>query len=205
MLFRDALRRAGVAVTGAAVAGRPATQDAMLARHLSAPLQHLLRAVNGESDNFSAEMLLKHLGAVDRGKGTTGAGATVVNETLRDAGISLAGVRVVDALRPVAARPPDGRRARRHPRPRVGRPAPARVVPRPRWPSPGAAGRSRTGSGAPPTAGNVWAKTGTTSRASALAGYVAGRYAFAVIQNGSPISSWWARRAQDRFVTVLAS
>ena len=70
------------------------------------------------------------------------------------------------------------------------------------------AGRSGTLEGrlrGPPTAGNVWAKTGTTRRSSALAGYVAGRYAFAVIQNGSPISSWWARRAQDRFVTVLAS
>lgn len=204
VLFRDALRRAGVAVTGAAVAGRAATQDAMLARHLSAPLQLLLRAVNGESDNFSAEMLLKHLGAVDRGKGTTGAGATVVNEILRDAGISLAGVRVVDAsgLSLLDRQTVDAL---------VGILLLA-------WDDPllrgsflstlAVAGRSGTLEGRlrrPPTAGNVWAKTGTTSRASALAGYVAGRYAFAVIQNGSPISSWWARRAQDRFVTVLAS
>jgi serine-type D-Ala-D-Ala carboxypeptidase/endopeptidase (penicillin-binding protein 4) len=204
VLFREALRRAGVAVTGAAVAGRPATQDAMLARHLSAPLQHLLRAVNGDSDNFTAEMLLKHLGAVDRGKGTTGAGATVVNETLRDAGISLAGVRVVDAsgLSLLDRQTVDAL---------VGILVLA-------WGDPllrgsflstlAVAGRSGTLEGRlrhPPTAGNVWAKTGTTRRASALAGYVAGRYAFAVIQNGSPISSWWARRAQDRFVTVLAS
>jgi D-alanyl-D-alanine carboxypeptidase len=57
---------------------------------------------------------------------------------------------------------------------------------------------------APAVAGKVFAKTGTTARSSALAGYVNGRYAFAVLQNGSPVSSWWARRAQDRFVTVLA-
>ena len=203
-LFRDALRRAGVTVTGAAVAGRPATEDVLLARHLSAPLQRLLRAVNGESDNFSAEMLLKHLGAVDRGKGTTGAGATVVNETLRGAGIPLTGVRVVDAsgLSLLDRQTVDAL---------VGILVLA-------WGDPllrgaflstlAVAGRSGTLEDRlrrPPAVGNVWAKTGTTSRASALAGYVAGRYAFAVIQNGSPISSWWARRAQDRFVTVLAS
>lgn len=203
-LFRDALRRAGVTVTGAAVAGRAATEDVLLARHLSAPLQRLLRAVNGESDNFSAEMLLKHLGAVDRGKGTTGAGATVVNETLRDAGIPLTGVRVVDAsgLSLLDRQTVDAL---------VGILVLA-------WGDPllrgsflstlAVAGRSGTLEDRlrrPPAVGNVWAKTGTTSRASALAGYVAGRYAFAVIQNGSPISSWWARRAQDRFVTVLAS
>ena len=55
-----------------------------------------------------------------------------------------------------------------------------------------------------PAAGRVYAKTGTTSISSALAGYVGGRYAFAVLTNGDPVSSWWARRAQDRFVTVLA-
>jgi len=26
-----------------------------------------------------------------------------------------------------------------------------------------------------------------------------------VLQNGSPVSSFWARRAQDRFATALAS
>jgi serine-type D-Ala-D-Ala carboxypeptidase/endopeptidase (penicillin-binding protein 4) len=204
VLFREALRRAGVAVTGAAVTGRPATQDVLLARHLSAPLQHLLRAVNAESDNFSAEMLLKHLGAVDRGKGTTGAGASVVNETLRAAGIEMTGVRVVDAsgLSMLDRLTVDAL---------VGILVLA-------WGDPllrgsflstlAVAGRSGTLEDRlrrPPTVGNVWAKTGTTSRASALAGYFAGRYAFALIQNGSPVSSWWARRAQDRFVTVLAS
>ena len=39
----------------------------------------------------------------------------------------------------------------------------------------------------------------------ALSGYVGDRYAFAVLQNGPPLSSWWARRAQDRFLTALAS
>jgi D-alanyl-D-alanine carboxypeptidase len=57
----------------------------------------------------------------------------------------------------------------------------------------------------PPARGNVVAKTGTTSVASGLAGYGRTRYTFAVLQNGSPLSSWWARVAQDRFATVLAA
>jgi D-alanyl-D-alanine carboxypeptidase/D-alanyl-D-alanine-endopeptidase (penicillin-binding protein 4) len=56
----------------------------------------------------------------------------------------------------------------------------------------------------PPARGNVAAKTGTTREASGLSGFVRSRYAFAVLQNGNPISYWWARVAQDRFATVLA-
>jgi D-alanyl-D-alanine carboxypeptidase len=57
----------------------------------------------------------------------------------------------------------------------------------------------------PPARGNVHAKTGTTSLSSALSGYVKRRYVFSVLQNGSPVSSYWARRAQDRFATILAA
>jgi len=57
----------------------------------------------------------------------------------------------------------------------------------------------------PPARGRVLAKTGTTSDASALSGYVSMRFAFTVLQNGHPLSYWWARRAQDRFVEVLAA
>ena len=51
---------------------------------------------------------------------------------------------------------------------------------------------------------HVYAKTGTTSRASALSGYVTTRYVFAILQNGDPIPYYYARRAQDRFAQVLA-
>ena len=57
----------------------------------------------------------------------------------------------------------------------------------------------------PPARGNVVAKTGTTQTASALSGYVKRRFVFSVLQNGNPISTLWARRAQDRFATVLAA
>jgi len=56
-----------------------------------------------------------------------------------------------------------------------------------------------------PARGNVYAKTGTTNSASALSGYVRSRYAFVILQNGSPIAAARARAAQDQFVTVLAA
>jgi D-alanyl-D-alanine carboxypeptidase/D-alanyl-D-alanine-endopeptidase (penicillin-binding protein 4) len=55
------------------------------------------------------------------------------------------------------------------------------------------------------TKGRVLGKTGTTDEASALAGFVRGRYAFAIIHNGFPLASWYAKMAEDRFVQVLAA
>ena len=52
--------------------------------------------MNLESDNFTAEMLLKELGAVQMNIGTSAAGAAVVMKLLGDASIPLAGVRIVD-------------------------------------------------------------------------------------------------------------
>jgi serine-type D-Ala-D-Ala carboxypeptidase/endopeptidase (penicillin-binding protein 4) len=60
--------------------------------------------------------------------------------------------------------------------------------------------RMRTG----PARGRVRAKTGTTSRASALSGYAGVRFVFAILQNGNPINWTKARRAQDRFAQELA-
>jgi D-alanyl-D-alanine carboxypeptidase/D-alanyl-D-alanine-endopeptidase (penicillin-binding protein 4) len=56
-----------------------------------------------------------------------------------------------------------------------------------------------------PATGIVRAKTGTTSNASALSGYVGDRYVFSVLQNGYPVSWTWARIAQDRFAAALAA
>jgi D-alanyl-D-alanine carboxypeptidase/D-alanyl-D-alanine-endopeptidase (penicillin-binding protein 4) len=96
LAFVDALRAAGVAVGGRATAGRASPDAVEIAAIDSPPLLHILRAVNRESDNFTAEILLKHLGAVENGKGTTAAGAAVVRRTLDEAGVSLNGVRIVD-------------------------------------------------------------------------------------------------------------
>jgi D-alanyl-D-alanine carboxypeptidase len=55
-----------------------------------------------------------------------------------------------------------------------------------------------------PARGVVRAKTGTTDRASALAGYAGSGYGFAILMNGNPVPYWSARAAQDRFAQRLA-
>jgi serine-type D-Ala-D-Ala carboxypeptidase/endopeptidase (penicillin-binding protein 4) len=56
-----------------------------------------------------------------------------------------------------------------------------------------------------PARGVIHAKTGTTDLATALSGYVRTRYAFALLQNGHPVSWNASRKAQDRFATALAA
>ncbi|MDF2679645.1 MAG: putative D-alanyl-D-alanine carboxypeptidase precursor [Brevibacillus sp.] len=55
--------------------------------HLSQPLSEIMVELNKESDNFYAEMLLKTLGATQKGKGSFEAGTEVVADVLKRAGI----------------------------------------------------------------------------------------------------------------------
>jgi D-alanyl-D-alanine carboxypeptidase/D-alanyl-D-alanine-endopeptidase (penicillin-binding protein 4) len=202
--FRTALRSVGVAVAGTARLGTAADWLEPIASVSSPTLATMIRFMDRESDNFTAEMLLKQLGLVELGRGTSAAGASVVMQALVDAGIPTAGVRIVDgsglsrldrlttttlgALLHAAWDEP------------VIRPYLVAALP-----VAGINGTLRSRLRQAPARGRVLAKTGTTRQASALSGYVGDRYAFAVVQNGHPVSYWWARRAQDRFVQVLAS
>jgi D-alanyl-D-alanine carboxypeptidase/D-alanyl-D-alanine-endopeptidase (penicillin-binding protein 4) len=203
-LFRDALRRHGVAVTGRAFVGRATPEASPLGRVLSPPLAQILRFMDRKSDNFTAELLLKQVAAFNGVVGTSAAGAVQVRELLAAAGVPLAGVRLVDGsgLSPydrLTARAIVGILKAAWDDPEI-RPAFVSAL--------AVAGRSgtlRDRLRRPPARGAVLAKTGTTSIASALSGFVRRRYVFSVLQNGHPVSYWWARRAQDRFVTILAS
>ena len=57
----------------------------------------------------------------------------------------------------------------------------------------------------PALRGQVRGKTGTTNLACTLSGLIRSDVVFAVLENGNPVSSWAARAAQDRFVTILAA
>jgi len=202
--FRAALRAAGVAVDGPVRVGRADEYSVPLGEVFSPPLATIIRFMDRESDNFTAELLLKQLGAVELERGTSAAGASVVMRTLAEAGVPTAGVRIVDGsglsrldrltadslggLLKVAWADP------------IVRPVLLAALP--------VAGVNGTLEGRlrkPPARGRVLAKTGTTRDASALSGYVRNRFAFAVLQNGYPLSYWWARVAQDRFAQVLAA
>jgi serine-type D-Ala-D-Ala carboxypeptidase/endopeptidase (penicillin-binding protein 4) len=201
--FRDALRRAGVAVGGAGL-GKQRADDVPLAAVESEPLSRVVAWMGRVSDNFTAEILLKQLGTTDGSVGTSARGAAVVRVALAEAGVPLTGLRLVDgsglsSLDRLTARSLAA----------LLRAAWADPVVRPfllaSLPVAGINGTLSDRMRRPPARGNVQAKTGTTSVASALSGYVKRRYVFSVLQNGSPVSSFWARKAQDRFATALAA
>ena len=201
--YVGALARRGVKVTGRAGARRAPADAFSIAFDLSEPLSTLLHRVNGESDNFTAEMLLKELGATAAEQGSSATGARVVRRTLRELGVPLTGVRLADGsgLSRFDRLTAEALVAML----RVGATDPA--ISRPFLASLAVAGVSGTLERrlvTRPTRGRVVAKTGTTSRASALAGFVGRRYAFAILQNGRPVPYWTARLAQDRFVMILA-
>jgi D-alanyl-D-alanine carboxypeptidase/D-alanyl-D-alanine-endopeptidase (penicillin-binding protein 4) len=200
--FEQALVRHGVAVAGRPGLGTTPASAISLASDTSDPLALVVRHMNHESDNFYAEMLLKQLDAATGRVGTSAGGARVVVDAMRNAGIPVAGVRMVDGSglsrldRLTAAA-------------LVGVLRTGLVDPAIRsafTQSLAVAGNSGTlRSRLSSLRGRVKGKTGTTDLACTLSGIVDGAVAFAVLENGNPIASWAARAAQDRFVTILAS
>lgn len=202
--FRDALRSAGVVVDGPAKVGRVDEFSIPIAQVESPPLASIIRFMDRESDNFTAELLLKQLGAVELDRGTSPAGASVVMQRLAEAGVPMTGVRIVDGsglsrLDRLTANALAAMLKAAWSDPAV---KPAFVA---SLPVAGINGTLEDRLRKPPARGRVLAKTGTTSEASALSGYVSTRFVFTVMQNGHPLPYWWARRAQDRFVQVLAA
>ena len=202
-LFRKALVRVGVRVAGGAILGAVAPSAVPLGSVDSPTLGEIVNFMDHESDNFTAEMLVKELGAVQTDRGTTAAGVGVVAGLLAQAHVPMRGVRIVDgsglslldrmtagalvSLLGAMWRDPGVRPELLASLPVAGR-------------SGTLAYRMRHTA----ASGVVRAKTGTTDNASALSGFVGDRYAFSVLQNGWPVSYSWARLAQDRFATVLA-
>jgi D-alanyl-D-alanine carboxypeptidase/D-alanyl-D-alanine-endopeptidase (penicillin-binding protein 4) len=204
LLFREALRAAGVKVDGGVTVLPTPLAAFPVAKTLSPPLRDIVRFMDLHSDNFTAEELLKLLGASVEGRGTTAAGARAVLTALKSAGISTTGVRIAD-----------GSGLSQDDRLTVGvlvsilqasasNPALSAELVR-ALPVAGVSGTLRDRMQTPKLVGHVVAKTGTTDVASSLSGYVNSHIAFAIIQNGHPLSYWYARVAQDRFAKVLAT
>ena len=203
-LLRRSLEAAGIRVRGRTRAGVLRTSGLPLAQDLSEPLADVVRFMGRESDNYTAELLVKQLGAAYAGVGSTAAGTRVVRTALSEAGVPLSGVRLADGsglsgldrltAAAVVALLQAGLADGELRDPFLQSLAVA-----------GVSGTLEDRMDKRPARGRVIAKTGTTRTASALSGFVRDRYVFAVLQNGRPISTYWARLAQDRFATTLAA
>jgi D-alanyl-D-alanine carboxypeptidase/D-alanyl-D-alanine-endopeptidase (penicillin-binding protein 4) len=195
-IFVNVLRKAGIKVTGQSAWGTTPESATLAAQVASEPLSEILRFMDRWSDNFTAEMVLKTLG-----RGTTARGAEVVVHALQQAHVPLRGVRIADgsglssrdrftanALGGILLA--SWRNPRVHPY---------------MWRALAIAGlRGTLADRMRGAKGLVHAKTGTTDIASALSGYAAHRYAFAMVNDGDPVNLWSAHTAQDRFATALA-
>lgn len=95
-VLKDQLARQGVLVLGRVVSGKLANDGEKLATHRSEPLSKVLALLNKPSDNLIAEVLLKTLGAVVKGKGTTDSGAEVETEFFQSIGMDITALRIVD-------------------------------------------------------------------------------------------------------------
>jgi len=200
--LRDALVRRGVSVEGRPGLGVVPADAASLATDVSDPLALIVRRMNHESDNFYAEMLLKQLLAATGKVGTSAGAGRLVVATMREAGIPVEGVRIADGS---GLSSQDRLTAEAL----VGVLRAGATDPAIRTAFVGSlsvAGVSGTLSARLPTLrGQVKGKTGTTDLACTLSGLIRSTVAFAVLENGSPVPSWAARAAQDRFVTILAT
>lgn len=200
--FRDALGRRGVLVDGRPGLGIAPASAMTLASDTSDPLAALVKRMNRESDNFYAEMILKQLAAAAGKPGTSAGGAGIVVAAMREAGIPVAGVRIVDgsglsSLDRLTAAALVGVLREGAADPVIGRAFLDSLA------VPGSGGT--LSDRLPALRGVVKGKTGTTNLACTLSGLIGRQIAFAVLETGHPVPSWAARAAQDRFVTILAA
>jgi serine-type D-Ala-D-Ala carboxypeptidase/endopeptidase (penicillin-binding protein 4) len=199
--FARELKLAGVHVAGDVDAGTAPASATEVAQVQSAPLSALIAAMNGPSDNYLAEMLLKGLGATHGAGGTTAAGAAAAQATLDDIGVR---PRIVDGSGL-------SRRDRTTPRQVVrllqrvanmqfAQPFTASL------PVAGVSGTLQRRMRGTAAAGSCRAKTGTLRYTSNLAGYCTtgdgGVVAFALLMNGVNVSA--AHDIQDSIAATLA-
>jgi D-alanyl-D-alanine carboxypeptidase/D-alanyl-D-alanine-endopeptidase (penicillin-binding protein 4) len=207
--FRGVLEAKGIRVTDGVGTSRDALPAGarVLAAHESPPMAEMVRVVNKESQNLHAEMLLRLVGLKVKGEGSAARGREAVVEFAKRLGVTDQGWALVDGSGLAASDllTPRGlvellAAMDRHP---------GAAVFRDSLPIAGVDGTLEKRMKGTPAEGRVAAKTGTTGRAKALAGYVTTergeRLAFAIVVNNHAGNSREAVAAIDSIATALAA
>jgi D-alanyl-D-alanine carboxypeptidase/D-alanyl-D-alanine-endopeptidase (penicillin-binding protein 4) len=87
VLFRDYLRAEGVAVTGTVRRERRPSGAVTVAERLSGPMPAVVQRALKHSDNFAVELLLKEVGRVVGGDGSSAGGIAAVRDVLGEHGV----------------------------------------------------------------------------------------------------------------------
>ena len=204
-LLREALEARSV-TTGPVGVGKAPTTATPLAKTSSPPLWRILRFMNRESDNFTAEMVAKGIGAYAGAGGTTAEGMRVARgaiapllgdeaprQTLMDgSGLSLADRSTASALARLLTAA-------------AAEPEIAAAV----FGSLSIAGKNGTLERRMlALGGRVRGKTGTLDGVSSLTAYVTSttghRYVISIVMNRSSLSFWQAHSAQDEIAALVA-
>lgn len=90
------LRERGVVIAGQATSGRAPADVGAIASVTSAPLSDVVREMLVNSDNNTAEMMLKEIGVATRQAGSRASGVATVTETLTRWGVDMTGFQMVD-------------------------------------------------------------------------------------------------------------
>lgn len=199
--LRAALIRTGVKVEGPAAEAKAPAGAVTVASADSPELRRVLWSMGKDSDNFTAEMVLKNVAAA-KGVGRTTTGAILARQSLAARLLPLGGTRIVDG----SGLSPANRLTADLLTSLLAEAASDPALAGPLRTSLAVAGvdgtlddRMRDG----PARGVVRAKTGTLREASALSGY-AGRFAFSVLVNAPEVNQYTAHLLQDRVAAALA-
>lgn len=204
-VLTDLLRARGVVVAGEPTAGQPPRGAVEVAHVNSLPVAEIVGEMLRESDNNTAELLVKELGKRFGGAGTTAAGLEVIRSTLAESGVAVDGLTTIDGsgldradrascqllMDALAGAGPDGDLAK-------GLPIAGRT------------GTLATRFRGSPVVDRLQAKTGSLDGVTALSGYLdgtrGGDLVFAFIANGLPVpSERLGQGVQERLGAVLAT
>lgn len=197
-VFTELLRDRGVVVDGEAASGRAPAGAIPVGLVDSPPLAELVAAMLRDSDNGTAELLVKELGFRSVGEGSTAGGARVVRDTLAARGLPVDGSVVADGSGLSEA----GRVTCRL---MAALLASAPDLLRDRLAVAGRTGTLEHRFRGTSVEGRLLAKTGSVDGVAALAGYLDrpdGTLTFAHIVNS--VSGARGRQGQDAFVTALS-
>lgn len=95
-VFASELAKSGIKAVGSVKDGKTPSEAILVATHTSPPLSKILSLLNKPSDNMIAEMLLKTLGAVVKGKGSSDTGAEVEKDFFKKIGMDMSALSIVD-------------------------------------------------------------------------------------------------------------
>ncbi|WP_395106462.1 D-alanyl-D-alanine carboxypeptidase/D-alanyl-D-alanine-endopeptidase [Actinomadura sp. SCN-SB] len=190
-VFRKALEARGVRVHGTTSPGRTPAGAKRLAARSSMPLSRLMTPFLKLSNNMMAEILVKAIGREKRGEGGWDAGLPVIEKYLAGQGVPASRLHMTDGsglARSNRTTPLDLATVLRKAQSKSWFPAWYHALPVAGDPDPMVGGTLASRMAGTPAAGNVHAKTGTLTGATALSGYVRDpsgrRLVFSVVFNG---------------------